>query len=127
MTGHLLVTFVCVCMYVMSLCLSVYLSVCLCDADEDSGGSEEEGGNKVTMAYRSLEKKEREGPQDMGATATIEIDTEVKVRKSTWTKIQHSPDQQCLQVFFSLFFLSLVFEMSFFFFWGGGGGRELRD
>ena len=35
--------------------------------------------SKVTMSYRSKEKPEMEGPKDMGATLTLEIDSEIKV------------------------------------------------
>ena len=31
------------------------------------------------MSYKSKEKPEMEGPKDMGATSTIQIDSEVKV------------------------------------------------
>ena len=31
------------------------------------------------MSYKSKEKPEMEGPKDMGATSTVQIDSEVKV------------------------------------------------
>ncbi len=34
----------------------------------------------MTLSYKSKEKPEMEGPKDMGATLTLEIDSEVKVR-----------------------------------------------
>ena len=37
----------------------------------------------MTLSYKSKEKAEREGLQDMGATLTLEIDSEVKVRIDT--------------------------------------------
>ncbi len=58
-----------------------YLSV-ISGTDSDSDG-DLEGPHKqsgVTLSYKSLEKKDREGPQDMGATSIVQIDTEVQVR-----------------------------------------------
>lgn len=42
---------------------------------EDSDSSDE--GDSLTVSYRSKRNADREGPQDMGATAILEIETEV--------------------------------------------------
>ncbi|XP_052698371.1 E3 ubiquitin-protein ligase RNF113A-like isoform X1 [Crassostrea angulata] len=39
-------------------------------------GSESEDDNKISVSYRSSRTGKREGPDDMGATATVEIDTD---------------------------------------------------
>ena len=74
--------------------MCVCVCVCVCvgdDSDEEEGEGQGRGrmrgASVVTMSYKSLEKKERDGPQDMGATSIVQIDTEVKVRLGVWSSI----------------------------------------
>ena len=52
------------------------LSLAAVSSSDESDGKE----SKVTLSYKSKEKPEMEGPRDMGATLTLQIDSEVKVK-----------------------------------------------
>lgn len=47
------------------------------DSSASDGSSDDEAAESVTVSYRSKKTKEIDGPRDQGATATVEIDTEL--------------------------------------------------
>lgn len=69
--------------------MHVKLTAAASSSDEERADKE----SKVTMSYRSKEKPEMEGPKDMGATLTLQIDSEVKVRAVQVTRQKNKPNQ----------------------------------